>query len=197
MEEKELIKSVRNENRYKKELIFIYTIYFLAALFFAYFCSVEYDFKNFGSLFMHFLEFFSIPFSLINHIILLSIYNHASIIITSKKTICAYGIKRQVIIPNDSITSVTMSRLLNSIDIICAGKFYKISYIENGEDICGVINNIIAKRIVSDTTSTSTLISENTDRDISIEMKKYKSLLDDGLITQEEYDSKKRQLLNL
>ena len=43
-----------------------------------------------------------------------------------------------------------------------------------------------------------TQLSDNdTSKDISNELKKYKSLLDEGLISQEDYENKKKQLLNL
>ena len=42
-----------------------------------------------------------------------------------------------------------------------------------------------------------TVKQTNTNGDPFIEIRRYKELLDDGIITQEEYESKKKQILNL
>ncbi|WP_429971191.1 ion channel [Fructilactobacillus sp. Tb1] len=45
-------------------------------------------------------------------------------------------------------------------------------------------------------TFTSFFTSENNEKSIPDEIRKYKSLLDDGIITQQEFDAKKKELLN-
>ncbi len=65
------------------------------------------------------------------------------------------------------------------------------------------INSIIRSGSASDTQSQTTDTShtdeyqQTSNVDIPEELKKYKELLDSGIITQEDYDAKKKQLLNL
>lgn len=50
------------------------------------------------------------------------------------------------------------------------------------------------KSIIKNASKNSQPMSTN---DIDEELRKLKSLLDDGILTQEEFDAKKKQLLNL
>ena len=102
-------------------------------------------------------------------------------------------------IPIDSISSVTTnSSFLSAIGFTCAGNAYRMSYIENRKEIIEVVNKLIAERTTNKAPYTPPIQAEqNVSSDIATELKKYKSLLDDGLITQEEYEAKKKQLLNL
>ena len=63
------------------------------------------------------------------------------------------------------------------------------------------INNIVKPKInVNTTTSTGTTPTTNTSSStigVADEIKKYKDLLDAGVITQEYFDAKKKQLLDL
>ncbi|HAH93581.1 MAG TPA: SHOCT domain-containing protein, partial [Dielma fastidiosa] len=56
--------------------------------------------------------------------------------------------------------------------------------------------------ILEDNAKSSDLISDSKGEsvrndDLTEQLRKYKSLLDDGIITQEEFDSKKKQILGL
>lgn len=198
-EEKVLIKSIRSEKAYRNNLILIYSLSAGSAFFFAFFFSLEMGFETFGMCFWLWLLMFSTPFALIFHFILKKIFDRVSIVVTNYKVTGAYGFKEQMNIPIDSISSVTTnSSFLSAIGFTCAGNAYRMSYIENRKEIIEVVNKLIAERATNKGRYTPPIQAEqNVNSDIATELKKYKSLLDDGLITQEEYEAKKKQLLNL
>ena len=198
-EEKVLIKSIRSEQAYKNNLILIYSIMGASALFFAFFLTLEWEFEGFGMAFWLWLIFFSTPFAAVYHFIIYKTFNRVSIEVTNYKVKGTYGLKEEINIPIDSISSVSMnSSFLSAIGFTCAGSSYKMSYIENRKEIFDIVNELISQRATNKSHSNTQIIPEkNTNSDIAIELKKYKSLLDDGLITQEEYETKKKQLLNI
>ena len=71
-----------------------------------------------------------------------------------------------------------------------AGIKYKINQISNGEEIKEAIMDMLAKM----PTGESTVVVPVSD---AKSIKEYKELLDAGIITQEEFDAKKKQLLGL
>ncbi len=198
-EEKVLIKSIRSEKAYRNNLILIYFLSAGSAFLFAFFFSLEMGFETFGMCFWLWLLMFSTPFALSFHFILKKIFDRVSIVVTNYKVTGAYGFKEQMNIPIDSISSVTTnSSFLSAIGFTCAGNAYRMSYIENRKEIIEVVNKLIAERTTNKAQYTPPIQAvRNVNSDIATELKKYKSLLDDGLITQEEYEAKKKQLLNL
>ena len=60
--------------------------------------------------------------------------------------------------------------------------------------IRNAIHDIVDKKTSSSATATTTIIQPISTAD---EIKKFKDLLDAGIITQEEFDAKKKQLLGL
>ena len=199
MEEKILIKSIRSEKAYKNNLILIYSLSAGSAFFFAFFFSLEVGFETFSMCFWLWLLMFSAPFALIFHFILKKTFDRVSIVVTNYKITGAYGFKEQMNIPIDSISSVTMnSSFLSAIGFTCAGNAYRMSYIENRIEIIEVVNKLIAERTADKRLCNTPIKAEqNSSNDITTELKKYKSLLDEGLITQKDFENKKKQLLNL
>ena len=83
------------------------------------------------------------------------------------------------------ITSVGVGKF-SSVVIAMGSEKYKFWFIENNEEIVKVISDKIqTKETLVNSSSTAT------------EIQKYKELLDGGVITQEEFDTKKKQLLGL
>ena len=62
--------------------------------------------------------------------------------------------------------------------------------------ILSFANNIISKKVKANTTEVAT-VSKNSEISNADELKQYKDLFDSGVITQEEFDAKKKQLLGL
>ena len=101
----------------------------------------------------------------------------------------AFGIR--VDLPADSISAIGTSWLKS---IVVATSSGKISFllIKNRDEIHKSVSNLIINRQNRSTADSSPTPTINTD-----ELKKYKELLDMGVITQEEFDAKKKQLLGL
>ena len=203
--EKVLIKSSRDKNAYKKVLIYLYSVW-VGSAFLCAFCVTVSDcldsfsdgLEFFGMAFWLWLLMFA-PFILLVHFITKKTYDQANIVVTNYKIVGSYGLKGQMNIPIDSVSSVVADTLhSHGIGFTCAGNEYKVYYIENRNEIIDVVNKLITERVANKSQVISSVnIEQNINNDITTELRKYKSLLDDGLITQEEYDTKKKQLLEL
>ena len=139
---------------------------------------------------VYFLLIVTFPIGIIFLCIASGIKN-PKIAVTENAVIGTYGslAKRDFHLPIDSINSVVTVGKGNSFQINTSSAKLNFNYIPNGKEIVDVINNLIQKR---KNNGNITVAVSNAD-----ELKKYKELLDAGVITQEEYDTKKKQLLGL
>ena len=96
--------------------------------------------------------------------------------------------------PLDSITSYAFSGA--HLIIQAPPRKFSVESLKNHEEIATVLNNLANQRKVGPVYSAqpASPISNYGNAD---EIKKYKELLDSGVITQEEFDAKKKQLLGL
>lgn len=110
------------------------------------------------------------------------------IVVTNKRV---YGVARfgkRVDLPIDLISAVGSCMFKGIIVSSSSGKI-RFLLINNRDEIHKTISNLLItrqdkKQVVNNTSTTD-------------ELMKYKELLDSGVITQEEFDAKKKQLLNL
>ena len=93
---------------------------------------------------------------------------------------------RGVNIPLEKVSSVRTGAF-DSVIITTGSKKYKFWLLDNKEKIVSCISKQIGKKTVKTTNDVA----------VPEELKKYKELLDTGVITQEEFDAKKKQLLGL
>ncbi len=103
-----------------------------------------------------------------------------------------FGIR--VDLPLDSISSVGTS-FLWGVDFGTSSGRIHFKFMKNKSEIHTIINTLLIGRQKTEKSiinSNLTVPSSNAD-----EIKKFKDLLDNGIITQEEFDLKKKQLLNL
>ena len=214
-EEKTLIKSVRSESRYRNTLIFIYAIMIGSALLFAIAMGNEasssvssleaYLNKNakseafsnaFSTCFFAWLLFFSLPFSAIPHYLLHKVYYRQSITVTTQRVRCTSGFKDEMNMPIDAISSVAVNTgLFQSITLTCAGNSYSITYLENFQELYDVINKLInEKRVQPVKVNVKPVVQKDCSitEDATEQIRKYKQLLDEGIITQGEFDAKKK-----
>lgn len=210
-EEKTLITSIRSKKSYRITLIFIYVIMIGSAFLFAIsmgnnaashvfsYAKSEAFFNSFWLSLFGWGAFFSLPFSALPHFLLHKIYYRQSITVTNQRVRCTSGFKDEMNIPVTAISSVTVnSGLFKSVGLTCAGNRYSITYIENCQQIYNVINDLISeKRNEPHGASSITEVPKEYAENATDEIRKYKQLLDDGIITQEEFEAKKKQLLNL
>ena len=145
-------------------------------------------FKILGIIYLIIIPFFILG---IICLILASGLKNQSLIVTKHNIRGSYGkfSKRQYDLPIDSITSV--SSLPNGLIISTPSEKITYTSIVNRQEVVSVINEQLRDR---QTTKTVTVAESKSEAE---ELKKFKELLDSGIITKEEFDSKKKQLLGL
>lgn len=116
-------------------------------------------------------------------------------ITVTDKRICGFiGFGKRVDLPLDSISAVGVS-MFQGIAVGTSSGRIVFSMIKNRDLIHNEISNLLIQRQNQQTpvaTFTQEIPLSNAD-----EIKKYKELLDMGVITQDEFDAKKKQLLGL
>ena len=98
----------------------------------------------------------------------------------------AFG--RQVDLPLDSITAIGKG-IIKGIAITTASGAIKFKCIKNRDEIYETIGKLLVERQASKSTSNEASSADD--------LKKYKDLLDTGVISQEEFDAKKKQILGV
>ena len=127
-------------------------------------------------------------FLLVASITLFVYCNNCTICVTNKRVYGKASFGARVDLPIDSISAVGVLTIWNGISVATSSGAIKFLYIKNADDIHKTLSNIIVNR-QGKVLSTSSSSAD--------ELKKYKELFDDGTITQEEFDEKKKQLLGL
>lgn len=126
---------------------------------------------------------------LISGAILLSI-NNCEIIVTNKRVYGKATFRKRVDLPLDSISAVGTS-ILSGIDVGTSSGRIHFKLLKNNIEIHSVISNLLIRRHQTENLH-NIQNSNNVD-----ELKKFKELLDSGIITQDEFVEKKKQLLGL
>ena len=115
-----------------------------------------------------------------------------SLTVTDKRVYGNTSWGKQVDLPVDSISAVA-STTFKGIAVATSSGRIVFNLIKNRDEVRNVISDLlIARQAHKDNSSTM-----NTHHSNAEELKKYKELLDDGVISQEEFDAKKKQLLGL
>ena len=108
-----------------------------------------------------------------------------------------YGItafRKQVDLPMDSISAISKSAF-NGIAVATSSGSIKFIAIKNHKEIYDCILGLLKMRQNKATTIPN--VKQEIPQSNADELKKFKELLDSGVITQEEFDAKKKQLLGL
>ena len=127
------------------------------------------------------------------HFIVYIIARNNEITLTNYKIKGVYNRRLSLDIPIDSVSSISKGPM-GSLCITCAGNKYKILYVSNRELFCLKLNELLTIRTQQALSGTAPIVNQQSNYD---EIKKLKQLLDDGIITQEDFDAKKKQLLGL
>lgn len=116
------------------------------------------------------------------------------LIVTENNIRGTYGklLKRNIDLPIDSINSIAVVKKSGIICISTSSLTIRFESIINAEEISDIINALIRNRQKNQ--GTTTIIQSSS---VADELSKYKALLDQGVLSQEEFDAKKSQLLNL
>ena len=116
------------------------------------------------------------------------------ITVSDKRVFGKAAFGKRVDLPLDSISAVGTSFLKG---IAVATSSGKISFlmIQNSDEIHKSVSELLISR--QGKQAETTVIKQEIPQSNADELKKYKELLDTGVITQEEFDAKKKQLLGL
>lgn len=123
-------------------------------------------------------------------IFFLIMMNSCEIVVTDKRVYgkSAFGIK--IDLPLDKISSIG-SCFPMGIKVATSSGIIRFWLLTNHSEVFSSISALLQKR------QKPFEITENSNVSNADEIKKYKDLLDSGVITQEEFDAKKKQLLGL
>ena len=119
-------------------------------------------------------------------------HSRTSITVTEHRV---YGQERrlEVNLPIDSISSISKEKTRSLIVASPSGKVVFFFYTsEKREEVFQIVSRQISNR--QNNKGSVTVVNNNSNAD---ELKKFKELFDLGVITQEEFDAKKKQLLGL
>ncbi len=120
------------------------------------------------------------------------IMNNCEIIVSNKKVSGKIKFGKRVDLPINQISSVGQG-WFKSITVATSSGIIRFWLLENRQEVFSVISNLL-----SQIQNSSQCVSENISNFSNAEeLKKYKELLDTGVITQEEFEAKKKQLLGL
>ena len=99
---------------------------------------------------------------------------------------------KRIDLPFDMISAVGTTGITKGITVSTSSGVIKFVLIQNRDEIHEVISKILINR-----QNAQTMIKQEPQQSNADELAKYKDLLDKGIITQEEFDAKKKQLLGL
>ena len=116
--------------------------------------------------------------------------NRCSLTITDKRVYGKASFGRRVDLPMNQVSSVGLG-FANSIAVATSSGKIQFWLLENKNDVHKALSDLL---ISQQKTEAKTVEVKTSNAD---ELKKYKELLDSGVITQEEFDAKKKQLLGL
>ena len=129
-------------------------------------------------------------------VLLYASYSRIELIVTDKRVYGTAKFGKRVDLPFDSISAVGTS-MLKGIVVSTASGAINFKFIKNNADIHSAISKLLMDRQGKEKPVTTTTIKQEIPQSNADELQKYKNLLDNGTITQEEFDAKKKQLLGL
>ena len=135
------------------------------------------------------------PISIILFVFYLYV-NKMQIVVTDKRVYGKTSFGKQVDLPLDSISAVGTS-LFKGIAVGTSSGRIKFLGISNRNEIYEEIKKILADRQSKEVKASAPVTNITQAQSSADELKKFKELLDSGIITQEEFDAKKKQLLGL
>lgn len=130
-------------------------------------------------------------------IVLLNIpLKQIKMVVTDKRVYGRTLFGKQVDLPLDSISAVSTS-ILDGISVATSSGIIQFCGLKNRDEIYNEIKKILAERQSKEVKASTSVTNITQEQSSADELKKFKDLLDGGIITQEEFDTKKKQLLGL
>ncbi len=124
--------------------------------------------------------------------VLLVVMLKPELTVTDKRVYGKIGSLKKVDLPINQISAIG-NGILNNITISTSSGAIRFWGVANRDEVSGALSQLLAQK--QSIPSTQTTIVESASN--AEELAKFKKLLDDGIITQEEFDAKKKQLLGL
>lgn len=123
-------------------------------------------------------------------IILYRCWSKVELTVTNKRVYGRTSTGKRVDLPLDSVSAIGLQK--STIAVTTASGALKFTYLANAQEIHSAVSDLLVERQKGNAAPTAAAEQSSAD-----ELKKYKELLDTGVISQEEFDAKKKQLLNL
>lgn len=197
MKEEVLIQGVKSNN-IKVLLGIIYGVIVLALAFYVYTCA-RLSGYSFGFHLIHGITD-NIPVAIIAIIAIIVVIivtfwlSGMEITVTDVRVYGNTSFKKRVDIPIDSISAVSTSAL-KGIAVASSSGTIAFKGFENNYEIHKKISELLYSRQKEDKNNAGSVMANNTDR--SEELRKYKKLYDDGVITEEDFNKKKSQIIGM
>lgn len=118
---------------------------------------------------------------------------NSEIVVTNKRIYGITAFKKRFDLPLDSVTSVEVD-FLHGINVATSHAKLHFKCLKNNIEIRNIISKLLVERQKVKESKDNSNIQNSSNAD---ELKKFKELLDNGTITQNEFDEKKKQLLGL
>lgn len=114
--------------------------------------------------------------------------------VTDKRVYGTTAFGKRVDLPLDMISAIGTG-MFKSVAVTTTSGTIKFSFVENRDSIHAAISQLLVDR--QDKLASMANINQELAQSDADEIKKFKELLDSGIITQEEFEAKKKQLLGL
>lgn len=115
--------------------------------------------------------------------------------VTNKRIYGKIAWGKRVDLPVDSVSATAMVPLFKGVSVSTSSGKISFLVIKNADEIYTVMNDLlIARQQEKANAVVTTTVPQSDEAD---QLKKYKDLLDGGVISQEEFDAKKKQLLGV
>lgn len=118
------------------------------------------------------------------------------LIVSDKRVYGTAAFGKRVDLPLDSVSAIGTGWPKGIAVATSSGKISFLA-IKNCDDIHKVLSNLLIERQSKAPAPVQTTIKQEVSQSSADELKKFKELLDSGVITQEEFEAKKKQLLGL
>ena len=119
------------------------------------------------------------------------------LVITDKRVYGKTAFGKQVDLPLDLISAVGTVPLFIGVGVYTSSGRIVFYGLKNAADIFTMVSELLKNRQDKMTNTMQEAMKKEIPQSDAEELKKYKELLDSGVITQEEFDAKKKQLLGL
>ena len=117
------------------------------------------------------------------------------LVVTDKRIYRKVAFGKQVDLPLDMISAVAINGFFKGIAVATSSGKISFLFVKNYQAVFKVIQDLLVKRQEKkDMTPSPVAVPVQSN---ASQLKEFKELLDSGIITQEEFDAKKKQLLGL